>query len=110
MGAGLMIQSLVGLLNVDTGVDPENLLTFQMNLTDRQFPDDAEIRGIYDDLTERLRSAPGVVSAASSFSNPLTNPFSARLGDHAYAQVGKAAIAGLCELYWIEFTADISNA
>ena len=80
VGAGLMIQSLVGLLNVDTGVDPENLLTFEMNITENRFPDDAEIRGMYDDLTERLRSVPGVVSAASSFSNPLTSPFSSLLG------------------------------
>ncbi len=79
VGAGLMIQSLVRLLNVDTGLDPENLLVFQVNLTESRFPVDAEVRSIYDDLTERLRSVPGVVSAASSFSNPLSTPFSSLL-------------------------------
>jgi len=36
-GAGLLINSLIRLTNVDTGLDPRNLTTFQMSFTGREF-------------------------------------------------------------------------
>jgi predicted permease len=62
-GAGLFVRSLDNLRSTETGVVLDNLVTFQLapslsGYTDQQATD------FYEQLTERLRSAPGVKSAA----------------------------------------------
>jgi predicted permease len=61
-GAGLFVRSLQNLKSTDTGVVLDNLITFQVSPDLSGYDDD---RGtiFYQQLLERLRSAPGVKSA-----------------------------------------------
>jgi len=71
VGAGLMMQSLNRLHGVNPGFDPENVLTVQFNLPGAKYPPDS-FPGFADRLLERVQSLPGVTSAASTTTLPLT--------------------------------------
>ena len=62
-GAGLFVRSLQNLKTTDTGVKLDNLVTFQLS-PDLSGYDDERAVMFYRQLLERLRSAPGVKSAA----------------------------------------------
>jgi predicted permease len=68
IGAGLMIRSIAGLWKVDLGFRPgDNLMTFAINLSPAmRLADPKEIRVKARELTEQLKSVPGV--RAVSFS------------------------------------------
>jgi len=72
IGAGLMIRSFGLLVNVHTGFDPENVLTGRVSLTRAAYQDHEERLRYVNQTLERLRSLPGVESAA--FVAPM--PFS----------------------------------
>lgn len=63
-GAGLMVQSVIRLLHVDPGYDPENLLRVGVRLEGEYFssgsPDPAE--RILNELHQRIISLPGVLA------------------------------------------------
>ncbi len=62
-GAGLFVKSLQNLKTADTGVVLDNLVTFQLSPSLNGY-DDQRAMTFYQQLLERLRSAPGVKSAA----------------------------------------------
>jgi putative ABC transport system permease protein len=62
-GAGLFVQSLQNLKATDTGVDLDNLVTFQLSPALSGY-DDARGTLFYRDVLDRLRSAPGIKTAA----------------------------------------------
>jgi predicted permease len=62
-GAGLFVRSLQNLKTADTGVQLENLITFQLSPALSGY-DDNRGQLFYQQLLDRLRSAPGVKSAA----------------------------------------------
>ncbi len=62
-GAGLFVKSLQNLKTTDTGVVLDNLVTFQLSPSLNGY-DNARGQAFYDQLLQRLRSAPGVKSAA----------------------------------------------
>ena len=62
-GAGLFVRSLQNLKTTDTGVKLENLITFQLSPALSGY-DDNRGQLFYQQLLDRLRSAPGVKSAA----------------------------------------------
>jgi predicted permease len=64
-GAGLFVRSLHNLKSTDTGVALDNLVTFQLSPSLSGYTDERATL-FYDSLLERLRSAPGVKSAAFS--------------------------------------------
>ncbi len=70
-GAGLLIASFLHLERRDPGFRPDHLLTFSVSLPDTQYPDSKQIE-FYGALLERLRSLPGVQSAAAGGPLPLT--------------------------------------
>jgi predicted permease len=61
-GAGLFVRSLQNLKTTETGVDLDNLITFQLSPDLSGYDDDRTVY-FYRDLLDRLRSAPGVKSA-----------------------------------------------
>jgi putative ABC transport system permease protein len=72
IGAGLMMRSFASLTNIHPGFDPENVLTGRITLSGAAY-DDPEARKRYVSQTlERLKTLPGVESAA--FVAPM--PFS----------------------------------
>ena len=62
-GAGLFVRSLQNLKTTDTGVQLENLVTFQLSPALSGY-DDNRGQLLYQQLLDRLRSAPGMKSAA----------------------------------------------
>jgi putative ABC transport system permease protein len=62
-GAGLFVRSLQNLKAADTGVELDNLVTFQLSPSLNGY-DNQRATQFYDTLLERLRAAPGVKSAS----------------------------------------------
>jgi putative ABC transport system permease protein len=60
-GAGLLMNSMWRLQNVDLGLtDVDQMLTFQVSLPEAEYPSGDPVVGFYDALTEDLESIPGV--------------------------------------------------
>jgi predicted permease len=62
-GAGLFVRSLQNLKTTDTGVALDNLLTFQLSPALSGYSGERTVQ-LYQQLLDRLRSAPGIKSAA----------------------------------------------
>jgi putative ABC transport system permease protein len=69
VGGGLLIHSFVKLTSVELGYTPSKVLTFQVSLGDLE--PGSQLRTFADDLTMRIRSVPGVQSAAYARQLPL---------------------------------------
>jgi predicted permease len=71
VGAGLLVRSLVRVLNVEPGFNPHNVLTASIDLPESQYPDLK--RGLfYDELLPRLAALPGVKSVSGGYPLPLS--------------------------------------
>jgi predicted permease len=71
-GAGLMIQSIWRLWRVDPGFDTSHLLTAQVALSPGAMANASNIRTAYQQMLERVASAPGVQAAALTNLIPLS--------------------------------------
>jgi putative ABC transport system permease protein len=69
-GAGLLIQSLRRLEQVNPGFNPHNLLTFSLGLPEVRYKPEQQIQ-FYQQLKARLESLPGVKSASAVMPLPL---------------------------------------
>ena len=69
--AGLLIQSLWRLQRVNSGLHPENILTFDVTLPEVKYKS-ANQSQFFIDLKQRLESTPGVQSASSILPLPLS--------------------------------------
>jgi putative ABC transport system permease protein len=72
VGAGLLIQTFVRLRALDIGLNPENLLTLRTTLPLGKYGELAKRTAFYQQVLERVRSLPGVVSAGYTTAVPLT--------------------------------------
>jgi putative ABC transport system permease protein len=72
VGSGLLVRSFLNVMTVDAGFDPPSLLTFEVALTGQAYGENAGINRFYDQVSERLRARPGVVSVSASTQLPLT--------------------------------------
>jgi putative ABC transport system permease protein len=71
VGAGLLIQSLWRLQKMNSGLEPANVLTFNVVLPDIKYTS-ANQGQFFIDLKQRLESTPGVQSASSILPLPLS--------------------------------------
>ena len=65
VGAGLMMKSLLRLLQTNIGFNTENLLTMGIVLSPPKYTDPNQVNNFYTQLNERVRALPGVVSAGT---------------------------------------------
>ncbi len=72
-GAGLMIQSVRALLDVDVGLRTDHMLVAQFTLPAAAYPDQEQQSLFFDQLIERTQALPSVVGAALT---PLAPPAS----------------------------------
>jgi putative ABC transport system permease protein len=70
-GAGLMIRSFARVQQIDPGLKAEGLLTMEINAARIRYPDEPRIHAFYEQLVERVKTTPGVESAAVSSALPL---------------------------------------
>ncbi len=71
VGAGLMISTLVNLLDVDRGFAPNDLLTFDYDLSASSIAaQDPTV--FHEELLDRIRRLPGVVAATAGCAVPLS--------------------------------------
>ena len=71
VGAGLLIQSLWRLQRVNSGLQPDNVLTFNVGLPEVKYNSDRQGQ-FFIDLKRNLESTPGVQSASTIFPLPLS--------------------------------------
>ena len=70
--AGLLLRSFDRLLRIDPGFNAQNLLTVNIDLPASRYQDNPRVTAFYDRLLERVRTLPGVISAAATSGLPLT--------------------------------------
>lgn len=74
ISAGLLLKSFTRLASVNPGFDPMNLLTFNIDLPDTQYPTTASMDRFHTALLARLGGLPGVRSVATSLGLPMGSP------------------------------------
>jgi putative ABC transport system permease protein len=72
VGAGLLINSFLHLRNLDPGFRVDHLLTMKVDLSEVKYPDRERRAAFFDEVIRRVRSLPGVQSAAVAGNLPLT--------------------------------------
>jgi len=70
-GGGLMLQSFQRLQHVDLGFHPDNLLTMKMVLPPSKYSEHRQRVAFVEQLLERVKNLPGVVSAGITTNIPL---------------------------------------
>lgn len=71
VGAGLLVNSFVRVINVPPGFDPERVLTLQLDLPQARYPETAMHRAFYDQLLESIREIPAVEAVGMVNTVPL---------------------------------------
>jgi predicted permease len=71
IGAGLMIRSFVHLLNVDPGLNAQNILTLDIALPRARYTGPQQV-AFFQQVIERMQSLPGVQSAGAVYPLPLS--------------------------------------
>ncbi|HYO14554.1 MAG TPA: FtsX-like permease family protein, partial [Thermoanaerobaculia bacterium] len=64
IGAGLMVRGFRTLRGSDLGFDARGLLTLRIYMAEEKYASEAAVRGLVRELSERLRSVPGVETFA----------------------------------------------
>ncbi len=73
IGGGLLIGSFTNLASVDPGYDPENVLTFSMDLPETRYAEHPQRKAFYDRLLGRIREMNGVETAGATSAVPLVD-------------------------------------
>jgi putative ABC transport system permease protein len=71
VGAGLLVRSFVHLQRVDTGIDTSNVLTTRLALTGPRYPTTTAVQRFFDEVSDRLKQAPGILQVAATSALPL---------------------------------------
>ena len=72
VGAGLLIKSFLRLSNVDVGFVPTNVLSMQLSMTQKSYPEPRQRAVFYEQLISRIESLPGVQAAGAVSELPLS--------------------------------------
>jgi predicted permease len=72
VGAGLMARSFVELNRTDFGFDPQNVVTFQVNMPFARYPTFEQRKQFHYTFQERLAALPGVESVGAGGPLPLS--------------------------------------
>jgi putative ABC transport system permease protein len=71
VGAGLMIRSFARLMAVETGFDPDGVITMRLSLPASKYGELERWTAFHDDLVRRVSAIPGVAAAGVNSSIPL---------------------------------------
>jgi len=70
-GAGLLMESLRRVMNVDLGFRQEYALTMRLDLSKRRYPDGTRVRAFREELLRKVYALPGVQYAGTVSSLPM---------------------------------------
>ncbi|HKO98499.1 MAG TPA: ABC transporter permease [Pyrinomonadaceae bacterium] len=76
VGAGLLLKSLNRLQAVETGFNPDNLLTMRLNLPDQTYDQEPKIIDFYKRAVDQAKAIPGVESVGAINYLPFDGPHS----------------------------------
>ena len=71
VGSGLMMRSFFHLINVDMGFDSANVLSLNLPISDKTFPDPAQLNNYLRELRGAVEAVPGVQETALTCVPPL---------------------------------------
>lgn len=66
VGAGLLVQSFVRMVRLETGFDRHNLITAGIHLPLKKYKTQPELDVFFDTLVEKLNATPGIESSAAT--------------------------------------------
>jgi putative ABC transport system permease protein len=72
VAAGLLLQSFRRLQRVETGFRPEGVLTFRISLPETRYPEPGQTARAVEQIAERVRALPGVVSVGAVSTLPFS--------------------------------------
>jgi predicted permease len=75
-GAGLLIRSFTRLLAVSPGFQTQHLLTMELSLPAKTYPDGPPVQKFFTQLMASLKTLPGVQSAGAISEMPLADSYS----------------------------------
>ena len=93
VSAGLLLGSLQRLLSIDSGMQPEGVLSMQIHASGNRYQNDAAVEAFYQQVIDAVREVPGVRSAAFTSQLPMTDDRS-EFGTHFEALAGEPAGEG----------------
>ncbi len=70
-GAGLLIRSFFQMQQADTGFDATNVLTAELPLSDKRYPDPVQLQIYLHQITDNLQALPGVRDVAFASAAPM---------------------------------------
>jgi putative ABC transport system permease protein len=73
VGAGLLVESFIRVMNVSPGFDPQHLLTFTLSFNRRKHRNPKELLAFKRNLLNDIRAIPGVQGATEVNALPLTS-------------------------------------
>jgi putative ABC transport system permease protein len=75
VGAGLLIRSFKRLLDVSPGFQTQHLLTMELSLPEKTYPDGAPVQKFFTELLASVKTVPGVESAGAVSQLPLSDSY-----------------------------------
>ncbi|HJU89295.1 MAG TPA: ABC transporter permease [Gemmatimonadaceae bacterium] len=75
VGAGLLIRSFQRMLEVDPGFNPERLITFQLTMPSRSYPEVEQLLNAQRAVRERVAALPGVRSVGITSDLPFASGY-----------------------------------
>jgi predicted permease len=76
VGAGLLIRSFSRLLDVSPGFQTQHLLTMELSLPEKTYPDGAPVQKFYTQLMASMKTVPGIQAAGAVSQMPLADSYS----------------------------------
>ena len=75
VGAGLLMRSFSRLLEVSPGFQTQHLLTMELSLPEKTYPDGAPVQKFFTELIARVKTVPGIQAAGAVSQMPLTDSY-----------------------------------
>jgi putative ABC transport system permease protein len=76
VGAGLLVRSFARLQNVSPGFNPDHVISMLVSANGLKYKEDKPIIRFYQDVRDRIRNLPGVISEGAAGELPLTSSIS----------------------------------
>jgi putative ABC transport system permease protein len=71
VGAGLTLRSSARITDTHPGIEVANVLVVELSLPETRYSDPDQRAGFFSQLLDRIRTEPGVISAATAYNVPM---------------------------------------